>query len=155
MTKEIQYPTQEWLDAWVDNWLDKHPNTKVENFDELNEQAQDAWWDAQVDKGNPTPFDLTKEQEKASKKARITTSGKKKPANYSLEGKKPRERKPNEGKRKVIDWMRVLFEGMELNGNVQGVAVANPEREITFTMGGKSYSLTLTEHRPPKEKGKA
>ncbi|MBR0057703.1 MAG: hypothetical protein IJP66_10285 [Kiritimatiellae bacterium] len=30
--------------------------------------------------------------------------------------------------------------------------LTNPERQIDFTIGGKSYTLTLTEHRPPKAK---
>lgn len=145
MAKTIEYPTQEWLDKWVDNWLDKHPDTRVDDFNELTEQAQDAWWDAQVDKGNPTPFDLTKEQEKASKKARITTT--KKPANYSLEGKKPRERKPNEGKRAIIS---LLADALESAHHLDKVQTVNIEREITFELNGRHFSVTLTEHRAPK-----
>lgn len=72
------------------------------------------------------------------------------PADYSLEGKPKRARKPNEEKREIINQ---LFEAMP---NLFGLdhAIANPEREITFTQYGKHYSLTLTCHREPKA-GKA
>ena len=30
--KEIQYPTQEWLDKWVDKYLDEHPKEKIHDF---------------------------------------------------------------------------------------------------------------------------
>ena len=33
---------------------------------------------------------------------------------------------------------------------VLDIAIANPEREVTFSIGGVAYSLTLTKHRPPK-----
>ena len=63
-----------------------------------------------------------------------------------------RERKPNEVKRQVIDWVRVMLEGFALNGKLDTVSVSNPERTVDFTVGGKSYTLTLTEHRAPKPK---
>ncbi len=68
------------------------------------------------------------------------------PADYSLEGKPKRTRKPNEDKREIINQ---LFEAMPKLFGLDH-AIANPEREITFTQYGKHYSLTLTCHREPK-----
>lgn len=67
---KINYPTEEFIDRWIDNFLDSHPDTKVSDFQELKEQAEDAWWLNEIEHDRPTPFDLTEEQEKASKEAR-------------------------------------------------------------------------------------
>lgn len=139
--KQIVYPTQEWIDAWVDKWMDKHPNERVADFKELEEQATAEWWDKQIDKGNPTPYDLTKEQEKAVKLV-AKSEKERKPTT--------RERKPNEEKRHIIDLVRILFEGLALNGEVDNVAVPNIEKEVSFTIGDNSYSLSLICHRKPK-----
>lgn len=71
-----------------------------------------------------------------------------KPANYSLEGKPKRERKPNEEKRMLIAFVGKALESAE----VENIAVANAEREVTFRVGENEYSLTLTCHRKPKPK---
>ena len=87
-------------------------------------------------------FDLDEEHEQAAKKIV------RKPANYSLEGKPKRERKPNEEKRMLIAFVGKALEGAE----VENVTVANVEREVTFRVGENEYSLTLTCHRKPKQK---
>lgn len=132
--KKINYPT----DEWIDRWIDAHPDSCITD-------AETAWWDAEIGKGNPTPFDLTAEQEKASKKAR---KGIKAVNAYGKEVK--RERKPNDSKRRIMGWLKVLFEGQELNGNCFAVNLTNAERTIDFQMDGKEYTLTLTEHRAKK-----
>lgn len=132
--KKINYPT----DEWIDRWIDAHPDTCITD-------AETAWWDAEISKGNPTPFDLSPEQEKAAKKAR---KGIKAVNAYGKEVK--RERKPNDTKRRIMGWLKVLFEGQALNGNCADVVLANAERSIDFWMDGKAYTLTLTEHRPKK-----
>lgn len=33
----------------------------------------------------------------------------------------------------------------------QDINILKPEREITFTLAGESYSVVLTKHRPPKK----
>lgn len=146
MAKEVRYPTQEWIDKWIDRWLDANPNTAVSDFSELEEEARDAWWDQEVEAGRPTPYDLTAEQEKASKDARRTPGG---------QGKErtpvKRERKPNEVKRWIMSVVKVLFEGFELKGNVAEVNLSNVERSLDFTVDGRRFTLTLTEHRAPKE----
>lgn len=132
--KKINYPS----DEWVDRWIEAHPDSCISD-------AEAAWWDAEINKGNPTPFDLSPEQEQASKKAR---KGIKAVNAYGKEVK--RERKPNEAKRTIIDWLRVLLEGFVTLGKLEAVEVTNIERSIDFKMDGKAFTLTLTEHRPKK-----
>lgn len=130
MAKQIQFPTDEWLDKYID----KHGCSL--------EDAECAWWDAQIDKGNPTPYDLTPEQEKESRKANRPRATKSVDA-YGKERK--RERKPNEDKRLLIDCLRDALQDFD------DCEVVNPERQVDFTLNGVHYSVTLTAHRKPKE----
>lgn len=140
MAKTINYPTAEWLDQWIDQWMDKHPDERVEDFTALREQAEDAWWENEIDHDRPTPFDLTPEQEKESQKAR---KGMARAVNaYGKEVK--RERKPNEAKRELV---QAIAEALTAYGS----EVVNPERQVDFTWQGVAYSVTLTAHRPPKK----
>lgn len=145
MAKEIRYPTQEWLDKWVDTYMDEHPTEKISDFAPIYALADEAWWCKEIDANRPTPFDLTAEQEKESKEARRTPGG---------QGKDrapvKRERKPNETKRWVMSVVKTLFEGFALNGKCEAVDLSNAERSLDFVVDGKHYTLTLTEHRPPK-----
>lgn len=145
MAKEIRYPTQEWLDQWVDNYMDEHPDEKISDFAPIYALADEAWWCKEIDADRPTPFDLTPEQEKESKEARRTPGG---------QGKDrapvKRERKPNENKRWIIDLLAHWLEGEADCGYVTDVTVSNPERTVDYVKDGKHYTLTLTEHRPPK-----
>lgn len=65
-------------------------------------------------------------------------------------------RKPNEEKRALIDALMGVLEGFhhrdeeEVASQVEGVAIVNPEREISFKVGDHEYSLTLTQHRKKK-----
>lgn len=74
----------------------------------------------------------------------------KKPANYSLEGKPKRERKPNEEKREIIQDL-TGFLVKDCQDYILNAEIVNPEREITFKIGENCYSLTLTCHRKPKK----
>lgn len=136
MAKEIIKPTDEWIDKWLDKYEESHPNEKLD-YNALREQAETEWWDRQVELGNPTPFDLTAEQEKASKKARSTGErAQKEPVK--------RERKPNETKRLI---MQLLHNALtEYNA-----VLTNIERTVDFEIDGIKYSVTLTEHRKKKE----
>lgn len=129
MAKQIQFPTDEWLDKYID----KHGCSLKD--------AECAWWDAQIDKGNPTPYDLTPEQEKESRKANRPRATKSVDA-YGKERK--RERKPNEDKRLLIDCLRDALQDFD------DCEVVNPERQVDFTLNGVHYSVTLTAHRKPK-----
>lgn len=144
--KEPNYPTQEWIDQWIDKYLEDHPNEIIEDFQGLEDQADYEWWCKEIDAGRPTPYDLTKEQEAESHKARVTPGG-----SGKSKANTERKRKPNDTKRTIISWVKTLFEGFALNGKVTNVIVSNVERSIDFEMDGKQYTLSLTEHRPPKK----
>ena len=109
------------------------------------EARETALYDAEIEAGNATEFDLTAEQQKVAKK--YTATGTKKKTEYQFS---KRERKPNETKREIMRMLKVLFEGHELNGNCKGVTLSNIERTLDFEMDGKQYTITLTEHRPKK-----
>lgn len=142
MKKEIQYPTREWLDDQIDKYLNDHPDERIDDFTPLEEMAEQLWWDKQIDKGNPTPFDPAPE---VLKDLKVGAKAEKPKGE-----RKPRERKPDEDKRHMIDLLRVLMEGLALNGEVTGVQVLNPEREVSFNLNGTDYSFTLIKHRPGK-----
>ena len=139
---------EEFIENWIDNYLDTHGNEKVADFDALREQADCEWYDQQVDHGEKTEYDLSAEQEKVTKEV---MKGMARAVNaYGKEVK--RERKPNENKRWIMDRVKILLEGFELKGDLEGVDLTNPERAVDFVKDGKHYTLTLTEHRPPKAK---
>lgn len=88
--------------------------------------------DEEIDKG-ANPFPLTKEQEKAAKKAR---SCGRKPTVYKFEKK---ERTPDEQKRHLI---QLLIDAV--GGDVE---VINPQREFEFLHEGKKFKVTLSAPR--------
>ena len=102
------------------------------------EATELAKYDYAIEHGEKTEFDLTPEQEQASKKARMTGT-RKTPITFTK-----RERKPNENKRNIIN---TLFDFMSRNALFGNANISNIERQIDFTLDGKEYSLTLTEHR--------
>jgi len=100
--------------------------------------------DKDIDRGKKMDFDLTPEQEKETRKYRQAD---RKQTAYKFT---QRERKPNELKREIIDeifgflcenWLEIAKSG----------DISNPERQIDFTLKGEKFSLTLTQHRKPKE----
>lgn len=60
--------------------------------------------------------------------------------------KRVRTLKPNLTKREII---QTVAEGMEDLPDT--MTIVNPERQIDFWLDGNHYSLTLTQHRPPKK----
>lgn len=68
-----------------------------------------------------------------------------------------RERKENPDKRAIISWLSdMIYEGDGMGESdwehpFENVITANPEREITFIYKGNEYSITLIQHRKPKE----
>lgn len=87
---------------------------------------------------------LTAEQEEVAKKMRKADRA---PTVYNWQ--KKRERKPNELKREIIDDLFTFlcqnWAEIAESGNI-----SNEERQIDFVLKDKSFSLTLTEHRKPK-----
>lgn len=65
--------------------------------------------------------------------------------------KAKREIKLDDAKVDFLKNIKVLLEGMALNGKIDNVTVVNPQKEITFTIGTDIYSLNLVKHRPPKK----
>lgn len=64
--------------------------------------------------------------------------------------RKPKERKENVLKKELI---KVIFDGIvEKMGDKTEFFITNPERYIDFTLNGKNFTISLTEHRPKKEK---
>ena len=59
-----------------------------------------------------------------------------------------RTREPNELKRQLITF---LVDSLD-NNSIEYV-VSNIERTIDFTVEGRDFTITLTEHRPKKRKG--
>lgn len=93
--------------------------------------------DAEIDRG-ADPHPLTPEQEKASKAARIVSTG---PRTAPVK----RERKPNEDKRELI----AAIEEMLTYSDIQAeeVTITNPERQIDFEFRGNRYRVVLSAPR--------
>lgn len=126
-------------DEWVDAYIDSHPDSCIED-------AERAWWDEQVEKGEDVGG-LTPEAEAVSKAMRKGQA-------VDAYGKaRKRERKPDEVKREVIATVAQNLPRCWLSDGavkVTDITTENPEREIRFRIGSDLYSLTLTKHRPPK-----
>lgn len=65
--------------------------------------------------------------------------------------KRTRTRKPNNEKRDIIEGIYDLYLNTA-NTNIFKAEIVNPERQIDFFIGNNHYSLTLTQHRPKKNK---
>jgi len=126
-------------DEWVDAYIDSHPDSCIED-------AERAWWDEQVEKGEDVGG-LTPEAEAVSKAMRKGQA-------VDAYGKaRKRERKPDEVKREVVATVAQNLPRCWLSDGevkVTDITTPNPEREIRFRIGSDLYSLTLTKHRPPK-----
>ena len=152
MAKTIVYPTQEWLDIWMDKYMDTHPNERITDFDALKQDAESAWWDLQVDKGNPTPYDQTAEEKAATKSVMHGMA-----RSVNVYGKTvERKRKPNKDKRAIMNALMSAMEGWHhdeesMVADATDFTLSNIERQIDFVLNGVSYSVTLTAHRPPKK----
>ena len=106
----------------------------------LEECKQLVLDDEKVDKGEPLPWDLTKE-EKANQKKALSTGTRTQKAPVK------RERKANDTKKSIID---EIVEMLNANERYTNVNVLNIERQIAFTLGDKKFELTLVEKREKK-----
>lgn len=95
-------------------------------------------YDKAVDKGEPTPYDLTAAQNEVARKF-AHTGTRKTPTAYKFT---KRERKPNEPKREII---QALDEA--LTDLVDDVTVTNPERQIDFIYNDVKYRIVLSAPR--------
>lgn len=69
------------------------------------------------------------------------------------------EKKPKEKREVKLDDVKVQFlarvaellSALNVKGEITDLAIVNPQKEISFEIGGESYSLNLVKHRPPKK----
>lgn len=121
---------------------EKQVKNIMENLRCTREEALDViHWDDVIDHGGTTPFDMSKEEEKAALK--IAAVGQKTKPNYQW--KQPKERKANPTKGGIIQY---LFECL---ADYENVTITNKERQITFSADGNNYELTLIQKRTPKK----
>lgn len=99
--------------------------------------------DKKIDRGEKL-FELTPEQQKASKKARQT--GTKKKTVYSFDTSK-RKRKENPDKAFLIEIFKKALESQEATN----IEVINPEREMSFDFNDVRYKIVLSVPRNKKE----
>lgn len=101
--------------------------------------------DKRIDKGEKL-FNLSKEQEKASKQARSIGTKAKQPTAYKFT---KRERKENTTKAEIIaELAKFLTENSE--NACEMVEITNKERQIAFKIGENAFELTLVQKRKPK-----
>jgi len=109
-------------------------------------------YDADVNKGKKTQYDLTPEQEKVAKKMTHVTE-------YAKSASVKRERKPNELNKTRSQAFRqgqcqqiLCPVPEEAQGQVyEDVTVTNKSRMIAFSVNGKRFELALVEKREPKD----
>lgn len=100
-------------------------------------------WDYAIDHGDTEKGAPTAEQKKL---LRTLTKADREPTEKRTV---KRERKVDDNKKEVFDWIRVMLEGMAENGQVENMACKN-EAEISFMHGGDAFTVKLTKHRTPK-----
>lgn len=92
--------------------------------------------DEAIDKGAKL-FELSAEQEKASKKARAIGT-------RTTPTVTKRERKADNDKAMLIDEIKQAIEGLDC---VEGVEVTNAEREMLFHCNGRKFKIVLSAPR--------
>ena len=124
---------------------EKWIQSTMKALDLTREEAIEMWMDDHdIDQGKAKDFDLDPEKQKVVKE--MTKAGGKARAKET----KPRERKPNDEKRTIIQDLNDFLVN-NCQNYINSVEIANIEREITFKIGENDYSLTLTLHRKPKK----
>ena len=124
---------------------EKWIKSTMKALDLTREEAIEMWMDDHdIDQGKAKDFDLDTEKQKVVKE--MTKAGGKARAKET----KPRERKPNDEKRTIIQDLNDFLVN-NCQDYINLVEIVNIEREITFKIGENAYSLTLTCHRKPKK----
>ena len=124
---------------------EKWIKSTMKALDLTREEAIEMWMDDHdIDQGKAKDFDLDPEKQKIVKE--MTKAGGKARAKET----KPRERKPNDEKRTIIQDLNDFLVN-NCQNYINSVEIVNVEREITFKIGENDYSLTLTCHRKPKK----
>ena len=124
---------------------EKWIKSTMKALDLTRKEAIEMWMDDHdIDQGKAKDFDLDPEKQKVVKE--MTKAGGKARAKET----KPRERKPNDEKRTIIQDLNDFLVN-SCQDYINLVEIVNVEREITFKIGENAYSLTLTCHRKPKK----
>ena len=124
---------------------EKWIKSTMKALDLTREEAIEMWMDDHdIDQGKAKDFDLDPEKQKIVKE--MTKAGGKARAKET----KPRERKPNDEKRTIIQDLNDFLVN-NCQNYINSVEIANIEREITSKIGETDYSFTLTCHRKPKK----
>lgn len=66
--------------------------------------------------------------------------------------KKPKTKREVKLDDEKVAFIKTLKEVIEQNIEVDALTIANPQKEITFKLGGSDYSISLIKHRPKKVK---
>lgn len=110
----------------------------------IEEAKQVLEMDKRIDRGEKL-FELPPELEAGAKKAR--RADRKKVENVK------RERKPDEDKRELIQYLESSLEDAYPDLDLGNITITNPEREMEFTYNGIKYRLTLMRPRKQMEDG--
>ena len=104
----------------------------------IEEAKQVLETDKRIDRGEKL-FELPPELEAGAKKAR--RADRKKVENVK------RERKPDEDKRELIQYLESSLKDAYPDLDFGNITITNPEREMEFTYNGIKYRLTLMRPR--------
>ena len=106
--------------------------------------------DKRIDRGEKL-FELSAEQEKASKQARQAD---RKPTVYKLDNTNgKRSKKANADKQAIVNRLKATLnnwfesDSQCTNNACNNIEVVNPEREFTFTYNGTKYKVVLSAPR--------
>lgn len=99
--------------------------------------------DKEINRGKD-PFPLDAEQKKVVQKMLRTTGTRKTPTVYKFED--GRQRKANPQKEAIISELAELLTNSNVN-EYSNVEITNKNRMIAFSIGEKSFELTLVEKR--------
>ena len=116
-----------------ENLIAKHISLLGISREEAEQLVTD---DEAIDKGAKL-FELSAEQEKASKKARAIGT-------RTTPTATKRERKADNDKAMLIDEIKQAIEGLDC---VEGVEVTNAEREMLFHCNGRKFKIVLSAPR--------
>lgn len=100
-------------------------------------------YDKAVEQGKKTPYDITPEQERETRKYRQAD---RKPFVPNLT---KRERKPNPTKEGIVAEI-ADFLTKNSGFDMKNVEITNKNREITFSVADDTFTLTLVQKRKPK-----
>ena len=115
---------------------------------QIEEMLED---DKAVDRNEPLPWDMSKEEHKKAMRYANVDEHKKPPAtekkaptvyNWSTDNK---ERKGNATKEQIVAAVAQFMRDSELGCN--GVEITNKQGKIAFVCGENSFTFTLTQHR--------